>query len=76
MDQNLPRRGTVANLKAYPKTKEVLMPMSEMTGLQRRVETLEDDLRAALSRLDRLEAKLADEDAKVCRLERAEGSPT
>ena len=47
------------------------MPMSEMTGLQRRIETLEDDLRAALSRLARLEAKLADEDAKVCRLERA-----
>lgn len=47
------------------------MPMSEMTGLQRRVETLEDDLRSALSRLTRLEAKLADEDVKVCRLERS-----
>ncbi len=47
------------------------MPMSEMTALQRRVETLEDDLRTALSRLTRLEAKLADEDVKVCRLERA-----
>ena len=46
------------------------MPMSEMTGIQRRVETLEDDLRAALSRLNRLEAKFAEEDLKVRRLER------
>ena len=46
------------------------MPMSEMTGIQRRVETLEDDLRAALSRLARLEAKFAEEDLKVRKLER------
>lgn len=46
------------------------MPMSELTGMQRRIETLEDDLRSALGRLGRLEAFLAEEDAKVKRLER------
>lgn len=46
------------------------MPMSELSGLQRRVETLEDDLRFALSRLTKLEAKFAEEDLKVRRLER------
>ena len=46
------------------------MPLSEIAGLQRRVETLEDDLRYALTRLTKLEAKFAEEDLKVRRLER------
>ena len=46
------------------------MPMSELSGLQRRVETLEDELRSALSRLTKLEANFVEEDLKVRRLER------
>lgn len=46
------------------------MPMSEMSGLQRRVEALEDELRSALTRLTKLESGLCEEDLKVCRLER------
>lgn len=46
------------------------MPMSELSGLQRRVETLEDELRSALSRLTKLEANFVEEDLKVRQLER------
>ena len=46
------------------------MSMSETPGLQRRIETLEDDLRYALGRLTKLESKFAEEDLKVRRLER------
>ena len=46
------------------------MQTSEFTGLQRRVETLEDELRFALKRLTQMEIKLAEEDAMVKRLER------
>ena len=46
------------------------MPMSELSALQRRVETLEDELRSALSRLTKLEANFVEEDLKVRRLER------
>ena len=46
------------------------MPMSEMTGIQRRVEMLEDELRDALKRLSQLEAKFVEEDLKVRKLER------
>lgn len=46
------------------------MPMNEFTGLQRKVEALEDDMREVMSRLGKLEKKLTEEDLKVCRLER------
>lgn len=46
------------------------MPMSEMMGLQRKIEVLEDDMRSVLNRLSKLEAKVAEEDMKVNRLER------
>lgn len=54
----------------YNSNQEVLMPMSEMTGLQRKIDNLEDDLREAMRRIGKLETKLAEEDMKVCRLER------
>ena len=46
------------------------MSISELSGLQRRVETLEDELRSALSRLTKLEANFVEEDLKVRQLER------
>jgi|GEM_PF-2811214 predicted nucleic acid-binding Zn-ribbon protein len=45
------------------------MQTSEFTAMQRRVETMEDDLRFALVRLSKMEAQLAEEDRKVKRLE-------
>lgn len=46
------------------------MQISEVTGIQRRIESLEDDLRFVMSRLTKLETKFAEEDVKVRRLER------
>ncbi|MES2708866.1 MAG: hypothetical protein V4726_19890 [Verrucomicrobiota bacterium] len=45
--------------------------MYEISGLQRRIESLEYELRLALTRLDHLEAMLREEDHKVARLERS-----
>lgn len=45
--------------------------MYEISGLHRRIETLEYELRHALERLDRLEALIREEDHKVNRLQRS-----
>lgn len=45
--------------------------MYEISGLQRRIESLEHELRLALGRLDRLESRVREEDYKVSRLERS-----
>lgn len=44
--------------------------MYEISGLHRRIETLEFELRQTLQRLDRLESMLREEDKKVKRLSR------
>lgn len=46
------------------------MAMSEIAALQRRIESLEDDLRSALNRINRLETRMVEEDIKLARLER------
>jgi uncharacterized protein YlxW (UPF0749 family) len=53
----------------FNSTQEV--PMYEMSGLLRRIETLEQELRHSNERIEQLEFKLREEDRKVCQLERS-----